>query len=50
MDKLGKEYEISRNIKESIFTKRKDLTPEEKAEIYSLQNNKNKLMQKELNI
>ena len=34
VDKLGKEFVISRNIKQIIFNKRRDLTDEMKAEIY----------------
>ena len=33
-DKLGNEFEISRNAKQSIFNKRRDLTAIQKAEIY----------------
>ncbi len=37
LDKLGNEFEISRNAKQAIFTKRKDLSAIEKAEIFSAQ-------------
>lgn len=35
LDRLGNEFEISRNAKQAIFTKRKDLNNIEKAEIFS---------------
>lgn len=41
LDKLGREFELSRQAKQFIFNKRKDLTPEQKSEIYSIQNAKN---------
>lgn len=33
-DKLGKDFELSRNTKQSIFNKRRDLSEVEKSEIY----------------
>jgi len=48
LDKLGKEYTLSRSTKQFIFTKRKDLSPELKAEIYMELNKKNEEIQSKL--
>ena len=38
LDRLGNEFNISRNTKQSIFTNRIDLTDEQKHEIYGTHN------------
>jgi len=48
LDKLGKEYILSRSTKQFIFTKRKDLTMEMKAEIYMEMNKRNEEIEKQL--
>ena len=50
LDKLGKEFSLSRSTKQFIFTKRKDLTTEMKAEIQMELNKKNEKLEKELNM
>ena len=42
-DKLGKEFELSRITKQRIFNKRKDLSMEQKSEIYFKMNKDNKV-------
>lgn len=49
LDQLGKEYSLSRSTKQFIFTKRKDLSAEMKAEIYMEMNRKNEEIEKEIN-
>ena len=44
MDKLGSEYTMSRIYKQTIFTKRKDLSDEMKAEIYMKMNKENEMI------
>ena len=41
LDMLGKEYETSRQAKQFIFNKRRDLSSEQKSEIYAIQNKNN---------
>lgn len=41
LDKLGKEYELSRYAKQSLFSRRKDISTETKAEVYFHLNKKN---------
>lgn len=41
MDKMGSEYTMSRIYKQTIFTKRRDLSDEMKAEIYLKMNKEN---------
>jgi len=41
MDKMGSEYTMSRIYKQTIFTKRRDLSDELKAEIYLKMNKEN---------
>lgn len=48
MDRLGKEYSLSRSTKQFIFSKRKDLPMEMKAEIYMQMNLKNEEIEKEI--
>lgn len=38
LDKLGNEFELSRQAKQFIFSKRRDLSTEQKSEIYNLNN------------
>ncbi len=38
IDRMGNEYQLSRIYKQSIFTKRKDISEEMKAEIYMKMN------------
>lgn len=49
IDKLGSEYQLSRIYKQTIFTKRKDLTEEMKAEIYMKMNSEREKLDKSLN-
>ncbi len=48
MDKLGSEYTMSRIYKQTIFTKRKDLSDEMKAEIYLKMNQENQKYEQEV--
>lgn len=48
MDKLGSEYSMSRIYKQTIFTKRRDLSDEVKAEIYMKMNKENKKLEEDL--
>ena len=48
-DRLGREFELSRNVKQSVFSKRKDISTELKAEIYFKQNKKNEEFDEKLN-
>ena len=48
MDRLGSEYTLSRIYKQTIFTKRRDLSEEMKAEIYMKMNEENKKLEEEL--
>jgi hypothetical protein len=50
MDKLGSEYTMSRIYKQTIFTRRKDLSDELKAEIYMKMNKENEKYEKESGI
>jgi len=50
LDQLGKEYILSRSTKQFIFTKRKDLTTEMKAEIYMELNKRNEELEKQINM
>jgi hypothetical protein len=49
LDQLGKEYILSRSTKQFIFSKRKDLSMEMKAEIYMEMNKKNEEIDKQMN-
>ena len=49
IDKMGSEYQLSRIYKQTIFTKRKDLTEEMKAEIYMKMNQEREKLDKSLN-
>lgn len=42
-DQLDPEFELSRNAKQGIFTKRRDLSPIEKSEIFNYNNQNKKL-------
>lgn len=44
IDRMGSEYQLSRIYKQTIFTKRKDLTEEMKAEIYMKMNQEREKM------
>jgi hypothetical protein len=48
MDKLGNEYQLSRIYKQTIFSKRKDLSEEMKGEIYMRMNKENEELREEL--
>jgi hypothetical protein len=48
LDKLGKEFQLSRNYKQTIFNKRRDLSEEMKAEIYMKLNRENDEFDKQL--
>lgn len=48
LDQLGKEYSLSRSTKQFIFSKRKDLSMEMKAEIYMEMNKRNEEIEKEM--
>jgi hypothetical protein len=45
LDKLGNEYSLSRVYKQTIFSKRKDLPEELKAEIYMKMNKENEKLE-----
>lgn len=47
LDQLGKEYSLSRSTKQFIFSKRKDLSSEMKAEIYMELNKRNEEIETE---
>ena len=49
IDKMGSEYQLSRIYKQTIITKRKDLTEEMKAEIYMKMNQEREKLDKSLN-
>ncbi len=49
IDRMGSEYQLSRIYKQTIFTKRKDLTQEMKAEIYMKMNQERERLEKNLN-
>lgn len=48
MDKLGSEYQLSRNYKQTIFSKRRDISEELKGEIYMKMNKENEELQEQL--
>lgn len=48
LDRLGREYSLSRSTKQFIFSKRKDLSMEMKAEIYMEMNKRNEEIEKQL--
>ncbi len=48
LDQLGKEYSLSRSTKQFIFSKRKDLSMEMKAEIYMEMNKRNEEIENEM--
>jgi len=48
LDQLGKEYSLSRSTKQFIFSKRKDLSMEMKAEIYMEMNKRNEEIEKHM--
>lgn len=48
MDRLGNEYQLSRIYKQTIFTKRRDISDEMKAEIYMKMNKENEEFQEQL--
>jgi hypothetical protein len=48
LDKLGTEYSLSRVYKQTIFSKRKDLSEELKAEVYMKMNKENEILEKSI--
>ncbi len=47
-DKLGKEYELSRVIKQNIFDTHPELSPPQRAKIYMAQNQENEAYERSL--
>ena len=48
LDQLGREYSLSRSTKQFIFSKRKDLSMEMKAEIYMEMNKRNEELERQM--